>query len=223
MYIIVAGGGIVGRTLIKRLSENHELIVVDRDEEVCNRIHTNYGVDTIVGNATRIPTLKKAGIDKCDIAIGVMGHDSDTIAFSLLAKDFDVDRILVRMRDPEYHDAYKLTGATNISSPTDMIVNKFLADIEEPDIRRIVSLGNGVAEIFIVTIPEGAKCTGDTILTIEQDNDFPENCTIAGIFNKEDSILKVRRNDQEINENDQVFLLTSEIDIKEAAEFLMKI
>lgn len=222
MYIIIAGGGIVGRSMTKELVKKHDVVVIDTDQKICERIYSHYGAITINGNATKIETLKEAGIEKCDIALGVMRYDSDNLAFSLLASDFGAEKILVRMREPEYKSAYKLAGATNIGSTTDMLINRFLIDIEQPDIRRVASIGDGKAEISIITIPEKAKCSGKTISDIVKNPDFPPDCVIAGIFNQEENRLIIPRGNREIYENNQVFLVASEDNIKKAANFLMK-
>ncbi|MFW6270647.1 MAG: potassium channel family protein [Bacillota bacterium] len=222
MYIIIAGGGIVGRTLTRDLVKKHDVVVIDTDQRVCERIYSNYGAVTINGNATKISTLKEADMKKCDIALGVMRYDSDNLAFSLLAKDFGVEKILVRMREPEYSSAYQLAGASNIGSTTDMIANKFLMDIEEPDVRKVASLCEGNAEISILTIPEKAKCAGKTISEIASSPDFPDNSIIAGIYNKEKKNLIIPRGSKKIEENNQVFIITSKEKTKKAARALMK-
>ncbi len=126
------------------------------------------------------------------------------------------------MREPEYKSAYKLAGATNIGSTTDMIVNRFLIDIEQPDIRKVASIGDGEAEISIVTIPSQAKCSGKTISDIVKNTSFPENCVIAGIFDQEENRLIIPRGSKKIYEKNQVFLVASKINIEKAAKFLMK-
>ncbi|MFW6022586.1 MAG: potassium channel family protein [Halanaerobiaceae bacterium] len=222
MYIIIAGGGIVGRSLTKRLVKKHDVVVIDKDQRICERIYSHYGAITINGNATKIETLKEAGIEKCDIALAVMKHDSDNLAFSLLSNDQGVDKILVRMREPEYKSAYKLAGATNIGSTTDMIVNKFYIDIEQPDIRRVASIGDGEAEISIITIPENAKYSGKTVSEIVKSQGFPKDCVIAGIFNQQENRLIIPRGNKKVYGNNQVFLVASKNNIEKAARFLMK-
>ncbi|MFW5988328.1 MAG: potassium channel family protein, partial [bacterium] len=214
--------GIVGRTLTIKLVEEHDVVVIDTDQRICERIYSNYGAVTINGNATQISTLKEADMSKCDVALAVMRHDSDNLAFSLLAKDFGVDKILVRMREPEYSSAYKLAGASNIGSTTDMIVNKFLIDIEEPEIKKIASLGEDKAEISIITVPDDASCVGKKVSEIVQDPDFPDNCIIAGIYDQEDNNLIIPRGSKTINKNNQVFIIGSKEKTKKAARVLMK-
>ena len=222
MYIIIAGGGVVGRKLTQKLVKNHDVVIIDLDKQTCEKIYAKYGAVSIHGNATKIETLKEAGINKCDIAIGVMRYDSDNLAFSLLANDSGVDRIFARMRESEYRSAYKLAGATNIGASIEMLVNKFFMDIEEPDVRKVVSISEGKAEISIVKIPKRAKCAGKTISEIVKSSEFPQNCVIAGIFDKSKDKLIIPRGNKKIHGNNQVFLVAPEKDIHQAANFLMR-
>jgi len=160
MYIIIAGGGIAGRNLTKNLVQKHDVIVIEKEQSVAEKIYSRYGAVTVLGSATRIDILKEAGIEKCDIAIAVMRDDADNLSFSLLAKNFGVKKILVRMREPEYENAYQMAGATNIAATMELIVDRFITDIEEPDVRKVASLGDGKAEVSILTIPPESSISG---------------------------------------------------------------
>jgi len=98
MYIIVAGGGMVGGALARRLLEDkHDVVLIDADPEVCNKIYSQTGVVAITGSAKRIDVLKESGIDKADIIVAATGDDADNLACAVLAKSLGVPRILVRM------------------------------------------------------------------------------------------------------------------------------
>ena len=97
MYIIIAGGGLIGRGLAQRLSnQKHEVVVIDQNPKVCEDIYAKFGAITINGNSTDIEILENSGIDRCDIAVATMKDDSDNLAFSLLAKHYDVKQIIVK-------------------------------------------------------------------------------------------------------------------------------
>jgi trk system potassium uptake protein TrkA len=221
MYIIIAGGGIAGRNLTKSLVQKHDVIVIEKDQNVAEKIYSRYGAVTVLGSATRIDILKEAGIAKCDVAIAVMRDDADNLSFSLLAKNFGVEKILVRMREPEYENAYQMAGATNIAATMELIVNRFITDIEEPDVRKVASLGDGKAEVSILTIPPDSRISGMKISEIVSQKNFPENCVIAGIFDKKQDRYIVPRGNREIFAGNQVFLVASKDDMERAANFLL--
>ena len=86
MYIIIGGGGFIGKGITKELVElRHDVVVIDKDSEACEDIYAKYGAVTIQGNASDLETLESAGIDKCEIAIAAMSNDSDNLTFALLA------------------------------------------------------------------------------------------------------------------------------------------
>ncbi|KXS48914.1 trk system potassium uptake protein TrkA [Halanaerobium congolense] len=221
MYIIIAGGGIAGRNLTKNLVQKHDVIVIEKEQSVAEKIYSRYGAVTVLGSATRIDILKEAGIEKCDIAIAVMRDDADNLSFSLLAKNFGVKKILVRMREPEYENAYQMAGATNIAATMELIVDRFITDIEEPDVRKVASLGDGKAEVSILTIPPESSISGMKISEIVSQKNFPENCVIAGIFDKAQDRYIVPRGNREIFAGNQVFLVASKDDMESAADFLL--
>ena len=220
MYIIIAGGGVVGRNLTAQLVENHDVVVIDLDESVCERIYSEYGAVSVHGNATKIEVLKEAGIEKADVAVGVMRNDADNLAFSLLAKNYNIDQIMVRMRDPEYKSAYQLAGATTIAGVIDIMVEEFVLDIEQPDVRKVYSLSNGKAEISILTIPKKTKSIGMNISAIANANDFPDELLIAGKFDHEADEFNIPHGNTKIEALDQVFLVGPADKISQAAKFL---
>jgi trk system potassium uptake protein TrkA len=221
MYIIIAGGGIAGRNLTKSLVQKHDVIVIEKEQSVAEKIYSRYGAVTVLGSATRIDILKEAGIEKCDVAIAVMRDDADNLSFSLLAKNFGVEKILVRMREPEYENAYQMAGATNIAATMELIVDRFITDIEEPDVRKVASLGDGKAEVSILTIPPESRISGMKISEIVSQEHFPENCVIAGIFDKAQDRYIVPRGNRQIFAGNQVFLVASKDDMERAADFLL--
>jgi trk system potassium uptake protein TrkA len=221
MYIIIAGGGIAGSNLTKNLVEKHDVIVIEKEQSTAEKIYSRYGAVTVLGNATKIDVLKEAGIEKCDIAIAVMRNDADNLSFSLLAKNFGVEKILVRMREPEYESAYKMAGATNIAATMELIVDKFITDIEEPEVRKVASLGDGKAEVSILTIPPESRISGMKISEIVSQEKFPDGTVIAGIYDKKRDRFIVPRGNREIFAGNQVFLVASKEDMERAANFLL--
>ena len=50
MYIVVAGGGMVGGRLVRRLLEKrHDVVMVDTNQEICNKLYAETGVVAVNG------------------------------------------------------------------------------------------------------------------------------------------------------------------------------
>ena len=227
MYIVIAGAGLIGGELAHSLVESkHDVVVIDRDKEICDRLYAEIGVIAINGNAASIETLKEAGIEKADVVVAAMGNDVDNLACAILAKSFDVSQVVARMRDHAYENAYRLAGVTSIVRVTDLMINEMMMEIEQPVVRRmqrIMTIGSGRGEVFMVNIPQGAKVAGKSVKEITKSSKFPIQCVFFAAYNHEAEEFFFPRGDYVVNEADQVFLVSPAENVKRAADFLTDI
>jgi trk system potassium uptake protein TrkA len=208
MYIIIAGGGLIGRGLAQRLAnQKHEVVVIDQNPEVCEAIYARFGAITINGNSTDIEILESAGIDRCDIAVATMKDDSDNLAFALLAKHHNVQQIIVKMNDEKYERIYKTVGVKNISRGTELLIDQILLSIESPELRTVISLGN--IEISVFIIPSKSACVGKTVAEVVNQNGFPRELIITCVYDDNADSFSVPRGDTVLNAHDKRKLSSS--------------
>jgi len=223
MLIIVAGAGLIGSQLTPLLVENrHDVVVIDVDRDVCEQVHAETGALTVHGSATDIRVLEEAGVPKADVVLCLMRLDADNIACSLLSKSLGVTRIIARMRNPRYEQAYRSAGVTTIVRVADLLLNQIITEIEQPTVRTIMTLGGGKAAIYAVKIPPKARNTGSAIKEIAPNPRFPTECVFMGIYQESDGSFLIPRGDHVLQEGDTVFLVSRSQFIKQAAEFLTK-
>ena len=221
MYIIVAGGGMVGGDLIKKLIENkHDVVLIEQNQKLCEKLYSETGVVAITGSASRIDILREAKISKADILVAATGNDADNLVAAIMAKSFDVPKVIVRMRDPSYESAYKVAGANVIVRVTDIMSNQMLMEIEKPQVKKITSIGSGKADIFRVVVPQDSKAIGKTIKDITSNPKFPAQCTFIAVYNQQKDVFTITRGGQVIEEGDEWFLMAPAEDINERAVFL---
>lgn len=221
MYIVVAGGGMVGGGLVRRLLENkHDVVLVEHEKEICDRLYAETGVIAINGSATRIEILREAKIEKADIFVGATGDDADNLAAAILARSFDVSQIVVRMRNPAYENAYRVAGVNTVVRVTDLMVNQMMMEIEKPQVQKITSIGSGRADIFRVVVPEDATVAGRSVQEIAESQKFPAQCTFIAVYNKDTDEFLIPRGKQIVNAGDELFLISTAENIKAAADFL---
>ena len=221
MRIIVAGAGVTGYLLLKMLvAKKHDVVVIDVDREVCEEVYAETGAMTIHGSATDIRILEKAGMRNADVVLCLVRHDSDNIAISILAKSLGAKSIIALLRKPEYAPAYKSAGVTTIISLTDLLLHQLMMEIEQPNVKSIMPLGGGKAEIYAVEIPPGAKSIGMTVKEITEQRGFPQECVFVGIYHEDSDIFCIPRGDHDLKEWDKIFLVSNSQYIKPATDFL---
>lgn len=224
MYIIVVGAGIIGAQITKMLVDNkHDVVVIDIDPDVCESVAAETGALTIVGNATQIDVLEKAGAGRADSLLCLMHHAADNIACALLARSLGIPRIIARLRNPRYEEAYKLAGVTSIIRMADLLISQFMMEIEQPKVRKIMTLGGGSAQVYAVKIPQGAKNGGATVKEITAKRKFPKECGFVGIYKEEKGDFLIPRGNHVVEEDDTIFLVTKSQFIKQATDLLTRV
>lgn len=207
MYIVIAGAGMVGSRLAERLAHaNHDVVVVDLDKTTCERIYSRLGVMVINGNATSIEILEEAGLRKADIVVGVMRYDADNLAFTVLARHFEVPRIIVRMRDSRYQNSFQMAGAHRILNIVDLYLEQLVLEIEQPNVHPLLTLGGGKASIIEVRIPDNSPVDNVNIAELTNRVEFPKECVIAGIYRDQEGKFIIPGGNQPIKSGDRVFL-----------------
>ncbi len=220
MRIVIAGAGRVGGGLAARcIDGRHDVTVIDSDREACERVYSQTGAVTIHGSATSIYTLEEAELQKADCAVAAMRRDTDNLLFALLAKNMGVERVIVRMRDPRYEEAYKLAGVTRVLNIVELYLNQFTWEIEEPDMQEVTSFAEGKASIVFVQVPAESPAAGRTIAEIAKDKGFPEDVVIAAILRTETGKFIIPRGHVSIDGGDRVYLAAYTDGIRQAVRY----
>ncbi|MCM8758286.1 MAG: TrkA family potassium uptake protein [Candidatus Omnitrophica bacterium] len=116
MYFIVIGCGKVGSQLAKLLSENHNVVVIDKNPSSFQALQPVFNGITITGNCINLDILRDAGIEKCDGIAAVTDDDNVNIVVAQIAKKmFNINKCIVRIVDPVKNEIYRKLGYDVIS------------------------------------------------------------------------------------------------------------
>ena len=221
MYIVIAGGGIVGGTLARELIENnHDVVIIEPNKAVCDKLYSATGVVAINGSASRMEVLNEANISKADVVVAATGNDADNLPCAILAKSCDVPRIIVRMRNPSYENAYKVAGVDKIIRVTDILVEQIMTNIEKPSVEKIASLGDGKSDLCKIIIPKNARISGKSISEITKDRKFPSKCIFIALYDREQDEFHIPRGRSIVGENYEIFFISPQKYVMKAVNYL---
>lgn len=99
MRIIVVGGGKVGTALCRSLvAEKHDVVLIEKKENVLKRVTKQHDIMGIVGNGANYKILEQAEVKNCDIFIAITDRDEVNMISAVLAKKMGAKETVVRMR-----------------------------------------------------------------------------------------------------------------------------
>ena len=109
MRILVVGDGKLGHTLAEHLAkEGHDVVIVDRSDEVLQRSEDTLDVMCVKGNGANATTLMDAGADKADIIIAATAGDETNMLCCLIAKRLGAKYAIARSRDPDFNESLNI-------------------------------------------------------------------------------------------------------------------
>jgi len=148
MYVVIVGGGRVGRDIAELLlPEGHDVVILDRDEDVCNHLTREYDALIIKGDGTDIEYLKEAGVNKADALLAVTGDDKvNLIVCQLAQKLFKVPKVVGRVNEPKNESVFLSLGIRLTVSTTRASALYLKNEITEE--RTVLTIAGGKAEIL---------------------------------------------------------------------------
>ncbi len=223
MYVVIAGAGVLGHAVAATLVEHgHDVVVVDRDQAVCDQLYAELGATVLCGDATDLHVLEEAGARRADVTLALMHRDADNIACALLARTLGVMRVIARMRDPGYEASYRAAGVTHIVRATAVLRNQILAHLEHPKVSDLLSLRGDRVHIFSVDIPSDALVVGAPVAEIAGMRGFPQKCLLLGLLPAAGEGLEILRGGDTIAAEDTVLAIADADDIDALTDVLTR-
>jgi trk system potassium uptake protein TrkA len=181
MYILIGGAGMMGLRLAQQLMEmGHTVAVIDTDPLACHYAREKVGVMAFEGSAVSTTVLVEAGISKADAVAATLSNDALNLALVMLAKHYGVHHIVVRMKESDFAEPYRLAGATHLINTIDLAVTTMANAIEYPEVESMMHFEQGQVEVLKLSIPGNCYVAGRTVAQIAQDSRFPAGSLIIG-------------------------------------------
>lgn len=203
MYIIIAGAGKVGRHLAKVLvDEEHDIVIIDRDGDVCHELSNELEIVTIRGDATRPKLLEEAGLHEADAVVALTGSDETNLIISLVAKQQGAKYVAARLGALHYNeDVLKNLGLDLVIYPEAAAAGYIAELITKPEVLDLAFISRGDAEIVEMMVTEKSKIADKEIGHIEQ----PQGTAIIAIIEKGKVIIPEPK--RKIKAGDKILIL----------------
>ncbi len=159
MRVIIVGCGRFGSELAYRLYlGKHEVVVVDHIKDAFNNLPADFNGRLVEGDALNQDVLHRSGIEKADAVAAVSNDDSLNIVVSHIANSFyNVKHVVARNYDPQVRPVFEQFGIQTVSSSI-WGAQRLEELISHPEIRSVLSAGNGEVEVYELFMP--STCSG---------------------------------------------------------------
>ena len=155
MYAIIAGGGKVGKNVARSLVDmGHEVTLIEQRRDRFDRLEVEFGHVAMLGDATEINTLERAGIARPpDIVLAVTGDDEDNLIISQISREgYDVPKVIARVNDPRNQQHFDLLGITQTICATSGIMGLIEHEVPEHGLVRLLELRREGLEVVEVQV-----------------------------------------------------------------------
>lgn len=188
MYIVIAGGGMVGSYLAQvLLRSGHEVAVIEDNLKASDYLSVmlegNYLV--IHGDGCDSRFQEDAGIRGADVFVATTGKDDNNlVACEIAQRVFHVPRVVARVNNPKNLRIFQEVGIECVSSTT-LIANLIEEEALLGSVSVASSLTHGNVALSEVVVPRMRHHSNDAGIDIDS-IPMPDKSLIVAVATKED-------------------------------------
>ena len=201
MYAIVAGGGKVGANITRSLLRmGHEVTLIEQRRERFEQLEVELGPTAMLGDATEIHILERAGIARPpEIVLAVTGDDEDNIVISQIAKEgYGVKKAIARVNDPRNQQHFDLLGITQTVCATSGLLGLVEHEVPQHGLVKLLELRSEGLEVVELQVEANAPAAGKRVAGIS----LPEGAQLVSVMRN--GVAELARDETVVRPGDQV-------------------
>jgi trk system potassium uptake protein len=169
VYILIAGGGKVGRNLTKDLlAMGHEVTVIERRADRYHSLEEEFEHVVQHGDATELHVLERCGVRRAGLVVAVTGDDEDNIIVCQVARDgYGVERTVARVNDPRNQEAFDLLGISPTVCATTSIMALIEHELPNHELVKLLSLRREQLEITEIQLADDSPSAGRLVREVD--------------------------------------------------------
>ncbi|TGE35309.1 Trk system potassium transporter TrkA [Desulfosporosinus fructosivorans] len=191
MRVVIVGAGKLGFSLAERLAkEEHEVIVIEQDEERRLIVQNSLDVMAIVGNGANPQFLTSTVAKNADLLVAVTDSDEVNMIACMAAKKIGIPQTIARVRNQEYAcaDQFKFNESLGI----DLAINPEMTTAIEisrilltPAALAVEDFADGKVRLLEVKISPESTLVNIPLLKLT----LPPHILVAGILRQNMMII----------------------------------
>jgi trk system potassium uptake protein TrkA len=211
MQTVVVGAGEVGFDVARILAlEQHDVTVIDIEEEVLKEVQNSLDVMTVYGNGTSAEVLEEAGIRGADLLIAVTAVDEVNLIACMMADRLGVPTTVARTRTDELERTHSVLEAEDfgidlVIHPEESAAVEVTQLIQRAGATDVLSFCDGHVQLLGVRLDEDAPVVGQPLRQVVASH--PElEFRVKGLVRNGQT--RIPGGDEVLQANDQLFVLT---------------
>ena len=218
MRIVICNGNNSADYIIKNFKgRSHSLTIINDDKEVANNLARSSKLPVVLGDFTKVETLKEANIEGADLFIALGHKDSDNYVGCLHArKQFGVKKCICIVNNPKNVEIFKKLGLESVICSTETLVSSILAESSLESLIKTMSFENDKIVMSEIEVKPTYVIAHKHIMDIN----FPKTGSIACIYRRPRVIIP--NGSTLILPKDKLFVLSTPADQKGLIEFVQR-
>ncbi len=222
MKIIIAGAGEVGTHLAKMLSsEDHEILLIDTEENRLKPVDSVLDVLTFHGSATSVDILKTAIGKRADLFIAVAHSEDTNITASILAKKLGAAKTIARIDNMEYlepltKEFFKTLGIDSLIYPEFIAAKEVLGLLHETGTTEFMEFSGGKLSLYVQRLESNAPIINKTLEEVSK-TFLTDQYRAVAIKRNEQTIIP--RGNEQFAAGDLVYVVSTKEGIGDMMKF----
>ncbi len=185
MKALVVGCGKIGATIVSDLvDEGHDVVVIDNDPQVIEKITNIYDVMGVCGSGTDYDTLMEAGAEGTELVIAVTSSDELNMLCCYISGRLGAKHTIARIRNPQYNiDNFgflrQQLGISMAINPELLAAREIYNTLRFPNAAKTETFSQKNFEIIEIVLKEDSALTGIPLMQIR--NKLKHNFLICAV------------------------------------------
>jgi trk/ktr system potassium uptake protein len=212
MRVIIIGASALGTHLAQKLvHRGNQVIMIESDTKYAKELAESLDCTIINAEGTRPDILEKAEIEKADAIVACTDHDQDNILIGLIARNYKVLKIILRIHDTQFLVVAKKLGFNDLIDPS-QIASSIISDtLRGVDTIELSSLVRGDVRFISVlaTTRQSDRRLNEVTL--------PQKSAFIGIYRGNEFILSGEN--PVVKKGDEAMIITTADQVNKIREF----